>query len=167
MSDFQEDISLSTPPPPFLPPSQPLLDGKNLLLQAQSGHGKTAIFATAILNAIDTGKERREGGREGGREKRGKMAQLLSDVSSFSFPPPSRPTALPPSLPPCLCFFPLRRARQGGHPGDSAGAQPGLGSSGDGRNRGTGAIPGPACKEGGREGGRREGGREGGEGRNK
>lgn len=34
---------------------KPLLDGKNMLLQAQSGHGKTAIFATAILNAIDTG----------------------------------------------------------------------------------------------------------------
>ena len=33
---------------------KPLLDGKNMLLQAQSGHGKTAIFATAILNSIDT-----------------------------------------------------------------------------------------------------------------
>jgi hypothetical protein len=33
---------------------KPLLDGKNLMLQAQSGHGKTAIFATAVLNSIDT-----------------------------------------------------------------------------------------------------------------
>jgi superfamily II DNA/RNA helicase len=49
------------------------LDGKNMLLQAQSGHGKTAIFATAILNNIDTSEE--EGakgglsGREGGRRE--------------------------------------------------------------------------------------------------
>ncbi len=31
-----------------------------MLLQAQSGHGKTAIFATAILNAIDTGAPDKE-----------------------------------------------------------------------------------------------------------
>lgn len=39
---------------------KPLLDGKNLLLQAQSGHGKTAVFGTAILNRIDTGAPDRE-----------------------------------------------------------------------------------------------------------
>jgi len=81
--------------PPSLPPFlQPLLDGKNMLLQAQSGHGKTAIFATAILNSIDTSKE---GGREGGRKGRGGRQY---DIRSCSLKililssPPSLPSFL-------------------------------------------------------------------------
>jgi len=31
-----------------------LMDGKNLLIQAQSGQGKTAIFGSVILDKIDT-----------------------------------------------------------------------------------------------------------------
>jgi len=62
-----------------------------MLLQAQSGHGKTAIFATAILNAIDTGKEGRRGGKEGGKGREGTGTRGMRQVPyvfPFSLPAP-------------------------------------------------------------------------------